>query len=67
MDQQYLCDRLCASLESINERLEESLKEITYELKEVNRNLYNHDISLDSIKASIDNYQSTQKVKRIKS
>ena len=63
MDQQYLCDRLCASLESINERLEESLKEITYELKEVNRNLYNHDISLDSIKASIDSYPKYTKSK----
>jgi hypothetical protein len=52
MDQQYLCDRLCASL-----------KEITYELKEVNRNLYNHDISLDSIKASIDNYPKYTKSK----
>ena len=63
MDQEYLCDRLCASLELINERLEESLKEITYELKEVNRNLYNHDISLDSIKASIDNYPKYRKSK----
>ena len=63
MDQQYLCDRLCASLESITERLEESLGEITYELKEVNRNLYNHDISLDSIKASIDNYPKYTKSK----
>jgi hypothetical protein len=63
MDQQYLCDRLCASLESITERLEESLREITYELKEVNRNLYNHDISLDSIKASIDNYPKYTKSK----
>jgi hypothetical protein len=44
MDQEYLCDRLCDSLDAI-----------TMELQEVNRNLQDIDKSLDSIKVWIKN------------
>ena len=45
MDQQYLCDRLCDSLDAI-----------VVELQEVNRNLREIDVSLDGIKIWIKNY-----------
>ena len=45
MDQQYLCDRLCDSLDAI-----------VVELQEANRNLREINVSLDGIKIWIKNY-----------
>ena len=49
MDQQYLCDRLCDSLDAI-----------VVELQEVNRNLYEINSSLDGIKVWTRNHVENQ-------